>query len=199
LFDAEGRQRGARPPGWVARLRQASGRLAWRGPVAGFAAGLFVALWLLPTLRTIEFGPAWPTELVASHVRALHEGTLVQVASSDRHTVKPWYQGKLDYSPPVLDLAAQGFPLIGGRVEKLHGTPTAALVYRHDKHLVDLFVWPSEAPRALSVQTLRGFNIVRWSDGAMQFWAVSDLETRELEQLAALIQAGGAPSGAHGG
>jgi len=172
----------------------------WRDALAGFAAGVVCAVplvllsplsaWRAPPTAGLQAAVLHPAELVASHVRALSAGPLYQVASSDRHTVKPWFQGKLDYAPPVLDLSAEGFPLAGGRVEPLHGQATAALAYMRRLHVIDVYVRPSTEPAiAPTLQTERGFHVLTWRVGGMQCWAVSDVEAGELQQFAAAWQA----------
>jgi anti-sigma factor RsiW len=125
-------------------------------------------------------------ELVADHVRALRAGPLAEVMSSDRHTVKPWFQGRLDYAPPVFDLAGEGYPLVGGRIEQVRGAAVATLAYTHNRHVVDLFVWPSADQRAPQRLLQRGFNVVHWADGSMQYWAVSDMDREEIESFTRL-------------
>ncbi len=164
-------------------------RVAWwrRWPAAGgFAAG--VAL----TCAVLLLGPRWareealPAQLVAAHVHALQVGPLFEVASSDRHTVKPWFQGRIDYAPTVPDdLRPQGFALLGGRVQVIDGRPTAALAYQARLHMIDLFLWPSDRGSPPERLHRRGFSMVRWGDGAMQYWAVSDMDGAELERFAA--------------
>jgi anti-sigma factor RsiW len=125
-------------------------------------------------------------QVIADHARAMLGGHLVEVVSSDQHTVKPWLSSKLDFSPPVTDLASAGYPLAGGRLDYLDSRPVAALVYRYRLHVINLFVWPDEksgriAPRALSKN---GYNMLHWTDAGMTFWAISDVNPAELRSFA---------------
>jgi anti-sigma factor RsiW len=136
----------------------------------------------------LVISPAQPgllDEIVASHVRALQPGHLEDVISTDQHTVKPWFDGRIDFAPPVRDLAAKQFPLLGGRLDYLSDRPVAALIYGSDKHVIDLYVWPiakGEGNGKPMPQTAsrNGYNAVHWSEGGMDFWAVSDLEPAKL-------------------
>jgi anti-sigma factor RsiW len=134
--------------------------------------------------------------VVASHVRSLQASHLIDVASSDRHTVKPWFDGKLDFSPPVPDLGPQGFPLLGGRLDYLDGRPVAALVYGRAKHFVNLFIWPAAAdtPPGAAPSTVRGYHVRHWVRDGMTFWAVSDVAEPDLATFVSLFQASGQPS-----
>jgi anti-sigma factor RsiW len=155
----------------------------WRGSMAGFASGVALTLalgWIAPRILLQN---SLPAELVADHVRVLKTGPLFEVASNDRHTVKPWFQGKLDYAPPVIDLEAEGFPLLGGRVEHVAGAPVAALAYASRRHIVNVFVWPADGEHAPQSTQRSGFNLLHWSDGAMQVWVVSDLDAVEMERF----------------
>ena len=121
-------------------------------------------------------------ELISSHVRSLQVDHLSDVVSSDQHTVKPWFNGKLNFSPPVIDLASQGFPLVGGRLDYLDGRTVAVLIYRHNQHPINLYIWPStEMDAAPQVQGHQGYHLIRWALGGMDYWVVSDLATNELE------------------
>ncbi|WP_207864134.1 anti-sigma factor [Pseudomonas sp. 58(2021)] len=130
-------------------------------------------------------------EAVSSHVRSLMGEHLNDVVSSDRHTVKPWFTGKLDFSPPVADYAAQGFPLLGGRLDYLRHQTTAALSYGRAKHIINVFILPTpEADKPLQSQAIRGFNVVSWQANHMRFVLVSDVEKGELEALGQLLRKG---------
>jgi anti-sigma factor RsiW len=163
--------------------------LSWRPTAIGFAFGLACAVAVVPLVQRLNLNGPLDTELVADHVHALRTGPLTQVVSTDRHTVKPWFQGRIDYAPPVFDFAADGFPLRGGRIEQVRGNAVATLAYSRDLHQIDLFVWPSDAKIPPTRLVNRGFNVMHWADGSMQYWAVSDVEAAELERLAQLWQA----------
>ena len=138
-------------------------------------------------------GDVIPDEVFASHVRAVEsENRLVDVVSSDQHTVKPWLDARLDFAAPVKDLAKDGFPLVGGRVDYIDSHTVAALVYRSRKHFITLFVWPSEGPaKSITASARRGDNILQWSDGTMTYWAISDVGGPELMNFVKRFQAVG--------
>ena len=130
-------------------------------------------------------------EAISAHLRSLQADHLTDVLSSDQHTVKPWFNGRIDLAPPVIDLTAQGFTLVGGRLDFIDGKPVAAIVYRRRVHVINLFVGqglgpPLPAPRLEMVQ---GFNILRWSDQGLTLMAVSDLARDELEEFKAKFDA----------
>jgi anti-sigma factor RsiW len=158
-------------------------KLRWRDGVsfgAGAALAASLALFLVLPQQS-ELADA----VLASHIRALQPGHLEDVISTDQHTVKPWFDGRIDFAPPVADFAAQNFPLLGGRLDYLNHRAVAALVYGRDKHLIDLYVWPeSGADMAPSVSAKSGYNIVHWRQRGMEFWAISDLEAVQLRDFA---------------
>ncbi len=133
----------------------------------------------------------WVDEAVSEHVRSLMAEHLNDVASSDKHTVKPWFTGKLDFSPPVYDFTAQGYPLLGGRLDYLQHQTVAALIYRYNKHIINVFIMPTgEADSSPASLSARGYNIVCWQQNHMRFIAVSDLNRGELMTFSQLVQKG---------
>jgi anti-sigma factor RsiW len=133
-------------------------------------------------------------EAVANHSRSLMvAGRITDISSSDQHTVKPWFNGRVDFSPPVADLTAQGFALVGGRLDYLDNRPVAALVYRHRQHLINLFVWPDDKSAVAPMRALarHGYHVLHWSGGGMRYWAVSDLNPADLTAFGELLAAQG--------
>ena len=129
-------------------------------------------------------------DIVSSHVRSMMANHVTDVASSNSHTVKPWFSGKLDYSPPTKDFTEQGYRLIGGRLDYLDNRPVAALVYQRSQHFINLFVWPSDDTAAGKEEQLarQGYNLIHWNQSGMTFWLVSELNLPELEECARLLK-----------
>jgi anti-sigma factor RsiW len=129
-------------------------------------------------------------QVVANHVRSLLAAQLVDVVSSNQHTVKPWFDGKIDFAPDVRDLSTDGFPLVGGRLDYLDGKTVATLVYQRNKHPINLFITPATTSRSTSarIATRRGYNILAWTNNGMKYWAVSDLNQAELRQFTGLFE-----------
>lgn len=168
---------------------QRNGRAVWA--IAAVALiGLFVAGILLSRRSESDL---LTKEIVASHVRSLMANHLADVVSTDRHTVKPWFDGKLDFAPPVVDLASEGFPLVGGRLDYLDEHPVAALVYGRDKHIINLFVWPvsdSKHHRASAGEMIsrNGYHLLHWAESGMDYWAVSDVHADDLRKFVKLAR-----------
>ena len=191
------------PPGLAQRIQSSVRRAshAERAPrarpwrllaVAASLALIMAAGWgLVRVLPARSADELLTQELVASHVRSqMLPSHRFDVASSDPHTVKPWFEGKLDFSPPVKDLAGQGFPLVGGRLDYLHNRPVAALVYQRRKHSINLFIWPSApgSDTASRMVARQGYHLFQWTQSGMTFWTVSDLNERELQNFVNLIK-----------
>jgi anti-sigma factor RsiW len=186
------------PSGLRERVARQARRSVWRRRLSRWTAAALVPLALGVGLTRLWTGVTEPDTMadavVDGHVRSLLADHLMDVASTDQHTVKPWFVGRLDFSPPVVDLAPAGFPLVGGRLDYLQGRPAAALVYRRRQHTINVFVLPDEQPSSPSSGTLRGFHVRQWSSGGMAFWAVSDLQPSELADFVRAWQASGAAS-----
>ena len=164
--------------------------LAWAASVTiAVSLGSVTAVRLVRARQAVDASATITDEVVGSHVRALMADHLFDVRSTDQHTVKPWFLGKLDFSPPVEDLAPIGFPLIGGRLDYVAGRPAAALVYQRRQHTINLFIWPESTGSATEdVRSARGFQVRHWNRGGMSFWAVSDLNDTELGQFEGALQ-----------
>lgn len=155
---------------------------------AVLAASLLSVALTLWWAQRVENRDALAHDVLAAHVRSLLQDNTIQVASLDTHTVKPWFNGRIDYTPVVKDLAADGFKLIGGRLDYVNGRRVAALVYMHRLHKISLFSWPADGDAKMATKLrLDGYNIVTWTADNMTFWAISDVEDSELDRLPGLI------------
>jgi len=174
-------------------MRAAGSRImTWRWLAVGLSFALLAII--IGSLAFLRSRPAadelLARELVASHVRSLMANHLTDVASTDQHTVKPWFDGRLDFAPPVVDLTAQGFPLVGGRLDYINSRPVAALVYQRRQHLINLFIWPAadETEHSNQMSVRQGYNLIHWTRAGMNYWAVSDLNLSELQAFAQALQ-----------
>jgi len=160
---------------------------SWLTAGLALAAAVLLGFFLAQVLVRDSREQTLLAELTDSHVRSLIGTHLTDVISSDQHTVRPWFEGRLDFAPPVADLSGQGFPLVGGRAEYIDGRSVAALVYERRKHFINLFVWPAEAgsQEVKGEKTQRGYNIVRWRASGMNYWAVSEVAEEDLRKFAA--------------
>jgi anti-sigma factor RsiW len=162
--------------------------LTWAAAAALFiSVGTGLGLWRSAGTHDDALAQA----VVDGHVRSMMANHLFDVESTDQHTVKPWFLGKLDFAPPVVDLASIGFPLVGGRLDYLNGRPVAALVYARRKHTINVFVSPASADAFSGpyVRSIRGFHIHHWRRDGMSLWAVSDLNDAELTQFCLALEA----------
>jgi anti-sigma factor RsiW len=177
---------GIRREAGAAKPVAASKRRLWLAAAAAVVVGV-LAGWNVFLMGRGEGGEEIAQELVAGHVRSMMGDHLLDVPSGDRHNVKPWFNGKLDFSPDVRDLAEQGFPLAGGRLDYVDREPAAALIYRRRQHTINLFVWRG-TEAAKMPGGVNGFAIVNWTRDGLNYAAVSDLNQAELRQFAALYR-----------
>ena len=162
----------------------------WSGAIAAVVLLTIITVGLVRRAADSSRDQMITQEIVADHIRSLMANHLTDVTSTDQHTVKPWFHGKLDFAPPVDDFAAEGFPLIGGRLDYLSGRPVAALVYQRRQHPINLFVWTTEGkyPEKPTLQARQGYNIFLWTRDGMTYCAISDLAADEMQTFAGLLQ-----------
>jgi len=162
----------------------------WIGMAASLALLLIAGLALTRLISNPSTDELLAHEIVASHVRSLMADHLTDVPSSDQHTVKPWFNGKLDFSPPVQDFAGEGFPIVGGRLDYLNNRPVAAVVYQRRQHLINLFIWPVSDSRngESTPASQQGYNLIHWTKAGNNYWCISDLNKDELLELVKLLK-----------
>jgi anti-sigma factor RsiW len=167
-------------------------RSDWPRVGAAFASLFVTGLAIYMLLPTVSDVAPLSQELVAGYARSMITNHTTDVESSDRHTVKPWFSGKLDYAPAVFDLTEQGFPLIGGRLDYINQQPVAVMVYRHRQHLINLYTWPAKAGKldsiaSMTMMSLQGYHILFWTQSAMRYGLISDLNPADLTRLKTIL------------
>jgi anti-sigma factor RsiW len=162
----------------------------WAGAVTALVLFSLTGWQLTAHLRVPSSDDRISAEVFSNHVRSLEANHLMDVVSTDEHTVKPWFDAKLDFSPPVEDLASDGFPLVGGRLDYLEGREVAALIYQRREHFINVFVWPNPtgSKSTQAIESRQGYNIMRWSRGGFQCWAVSDIASSDLAEFVRLLE-----------
>jgi anti-sigma factor RsiW len=177
------------PPA-AARFRVPVGRIAAAAAVVLLAATTWMSVLRMGNSSEVLLA----SEVTSAHVRSLMADHLWDVKSTDQHTVKPWFHGKLDFAPDVRDFSSSSFPLEGGRLEYISDRPVAALVYRHEKHYINLFTWPApgeaDSPEVATIR--QGYPIVHWVHAGMNYWAVSDISAEGLRQFVSVVRSGAA-------
>lgn len=174
---------------------QGTAAVQWRQPaalrqVAALAAACVVSSLLTWSALTWTGATAHvEQDVVSAHIRSLLQDSPIQVASSDSHTVKPWFAGRIDFAPDVRDFAAQGFPLVGGRIDYVGERRVGAVVYKRNLHIVNVFMWPAAGGAEMGVQrqVAKGYNVLNWTKAGVTYWAVSDLNVDELRQLQGML------------
>lgn len=161
----------------------------WLAVAAAILIALGLGIRIIPGAMNARSNDLVAEELVASHIRSLQPGHLMDVVSTDQHTVKPWFDGKLDFAPPVRDLADQGYPLVGGRLDYVGGRNVAALVYQLRKHYINVFIWPDDGQQAKLPESVsrQGYNVICQSSGGMRLCGVTDANADDLRQFMQLL------------
>jgi anti-sigma factor RsiW len=178
-------------PAAALKFARPSRRMFFGGFAAGAALSAAAAASLFLTVIRNDQEQTIADEVVSAHIRSLQAGHLMDVETSDQHTVKPWFDGKVDVAPPVVDLTAEGFTLLGGRLDYIDGEPVASVVYRRRKHIINLFVARrlGREHAFVAASTVQGYNVRHWSDQGLDYWAVSDLDGGELGEFVQKVSA----------
>lgn len=165
-------------------------RRRWLSPALAASITLLISIGLLQLDRQSQQQDYLRSEIITGHVRSLMAEHLTDVASSDRHTVKPWFNSRVDFSPTVYDFTTDGFPLVGGRLDYLQNRNVVALVYRRRQHIINLYTWPEQKSRdtVIKIYKQQGYRILSWQEQGMSYWAISDLNMHDMKTFARLIQ-----------
>ncbi|HEY7384788.1 MAG TPA: anti-sigma factor [Beijerinckiaceae bacterium] len=169
-------------------LRATVPKASWRAIAASVALGAFIGVGSTWALLQQQDSQGLADAIVASHIRGLMAAQATDVTSSDRHTVKPWFSGRIPQAPRVVDLSAANFPLVGGRIDVIERTPVPTLVYRRRQHVISLTAVPSEGRTTLRPRAVDGYNMLSWHESGVAYWATSDLNARELAEFATAFQ-----------
>lgn len=170
--------------------RQSLPVISWLGIFGGIISAVSLTVWLTILVPAIQDLPL-QKQIVAAHIGSLQADHLSDVTSSDQHTIKPWFNGKIDFSPKILNFTSQGYYLIGGRLEYLYGKNIVAVVYKRRKHIINLFIWPADTPEIsqnVSGHYYNGYNLLAWKAKGMRYWLVSDLNSKELNLFFSMIK-----------
>jgi len=178
-------------PSSMPSARAPSRRSILQGFALGSAVSALAATGLVAVVLRADDEQRIMSEVVSAHLRSLQAGHLTDVVSTDQHTVKPWFNGRLDVSPPVIDLTSKGFTLVGGRLDYIDARAIGAVVYRRRQHVINLFVSQTTnmEKRAAKTETIQGFNVRRWSDRGLNYWAISDIGADELNEFGEKFEA----------
>lgn len=179
------------------KFLQPSRRTFFGGFAVGTALSAALAASIVLTVVRTDQEQTVANEVVSAHIRSLQAGHLMDVETSDQHTVKPWFNGKLDVAPPVVDLTAQGFKLLGGRLDYIDGEPVASVIYQRRKHIINLFVAQrlGASHARTRIEAIQGYNVRHWSEAGLDFWAISDIAPDELDEFGQKITAALHPAG----
>ena len=175
------------PMSLVARMRAMTSAPALRQIAAMLVVAVVSVSGTWWQMQTVNNEQLITRDVLAAHVRSLIQDNTVQVVSNDQHNVKPWFAGRLEFTPVVKDLSAEGYTLVGGRLDYINGKRVAVVVYKKRLHQINVFIWPNNDAEPVKIETAEGYNIACWSRGGMAFRAISDLNAGELRELPALL------------